>query len=252
MNSARMFATMEWTGGAQTPRSVATPGERHDMAKRTRKRTCDRCDRKFSPQGYGSHRAACGVPCSIDGCDGGACKRGWCEKHYQRWKAHGDPLTTRWAPRGAGERWLARHLKSEPTDECVEWPYGTRAGYGIMFVDGMARQVTHLVLDGVGRPRPPAPNDWALHSCDNPPCVNPAHLRWGSQDDNMRDMVKRRRDGRSVLTPAQVREIRSRHAAGGVTYEALADEFGVTGHTISCAVRRVTWKHIGSESGGDA
>lgn len=30
--------------------------------------------------------------CSIDGCDrGGKLTRGWCSKHYQRWKAHGDP-----------------------------------------------------------------------------------------------------------------------------------------------------------------
>lgn len=30
--------------------------------------------------------------CSVDGCDrGGKLIRGWCSKHYQRWKAHGDP-----------------------------------------------------------------------------------------------------------------------------------------------------------------
>lgn len=31
--------------------------------------------------------------CSIDGCSNVAAKRTWCEKHYQRWKAHGHPLT---------------------------------------------------------------------------------------------------------------------------------------------------------------
>ena len=30
--------------------------------------------------------------CSIDGCDGRVVARGWCGKHYQRWKTHGDPL----------------------------------------------------------------------------------------------------------------------------------------------------------------
>jgi hypothetical protein len=29
--------------------------------------------------------------CSIDGCASGAIARGWCNKHYQRWRAHGDP-----------------------------------------------------------------------------------------------------------------------------------------------------------------
>lgn len=29
--------------------------------------------------------------CSIDACDGLATRRGWCTKHYQRWRKHGDP-----------------------------------------------------------------------------------------------------------------------------------------------------------------
>lgn len=36
--------------------------------------------------------------CSIEDCDRPARARGWCEMHYDRWKAHGDPLTV--LPRG--------------------------------------------------------------------------------------------------------------------------------------------------------
>jgi hypothetical protein len=30
-------------------------------------------------------------PCSIKGCNGIAVTRGWCGRHYQRWKEYGDP-----------------------------------------------------------------------------------------------------------------------------------------------------------------
>lgn len=30
--------------------------------------------------------------CSIDGCEGKFYARSWCEKHYSRWRIHGDPL----------------------------------------------------------------------------------------------------------------------------------------------------------------
>lgn len=30
--------------------------------------------------------------CSIEDCDDPVCARGWCSKHYQAWKRHGDPL----------------------------------------------------------------------------------------------------------------------------------------------------------------
>ena len=33
--------------------------------------------------------------CSIEGCEStGQVRRGWCVKHYERWRAHGDPLFT--------------------------------------------------------------------------------------------------------------------------------------------------------------
>lgn len=36
--------------------------------------------------------------CSIEGCENPSKTRGWCTKHYGRWKAHGNPLTklTNW------------------------------------------------------------------------------------------------------------------------------------------------------------
>ena len=55
------------------------------------------------------------------------------------------------------------------------------------------------------------------------------------------------RSGASKLTEADIVEIRGRYAAGGVTQEDLAREFGVTVSTIRNITNRRTWKHIPGE-----
>lgn len=52
-------------------------------------------------------------------------------------------------------------------------------------------KVMHLSMEADGRPRPPAPANNALHSCDNKGCWNPGHLRWGTSADNARDYAQR-------------------------------------------------------------
>ena len=130
----------------------------------------------------------------------------------------------------------------------------------------------------------PIPDElWVLHSCDNPPCVNPAHLFLGTQADNMRDMVQKGRQGSLVhperlargdrhgsrlhperlnpprgerhrsakLTWAQVAEIRRLYAAGYITQQQLADQFGVALTTINPLLRGKTWR-INGQSTDDA
>lgn len=77
-----------------------------------------------------------------------------------------------------------------------------------------------------------------LHTCDNPPCCNPAHLKLGTESDNRRDMVLKKRH-HTKLTVEQVREIRSSTELG----KDLAARFGVTDSTV-CAIRRgERWKY---------
>jgi DNA-directed RNA polymerase specialized sigma24 family protein len=76
-----------------------------------------------------------------------------------------------------------------------------------------------------------------LHSCDNPPCVNPEHLRAGTQRDNRRDAVIRRRTARgernaaAKLTDAQFAAI-PRRVAAGERQADIAREFGVSRQAI--------------------
>lgn len=93
-----------------------------------------------------------------------------------------------------------------------------------------------------------------LHSCDNPPCVNPAHLRLGTDADNHADMVSRGRSNyltRSKLTPAQVLEIRAAYRPGKRGYHGhkgnqaeLAVQYGVTPQTVKFAAEGKTWGHL--------
>ena len=77
-----------------------------------------------------------------------------------------------------------------------------------------------------------------LHSCDNPPCCNPSHLRFGSRQENVDDMVARSRAAKPNLrlSDQQVREIRERRKSGA-RQKDLADQYGVTDGWISEIVR---------------
>lgn len=84
------------------------------------------------------------------------------------------------------------------------------------------------------------------HECDNPICCNPAHLRAGTESDNMQDCLRKRRypcgqdNPVSKLTDDQVREMR-RRLADGETSVTLAKEFGVSQNLVSLIRRRKRW-----------
>jgi hypothetical protein len=85
-----------------------------------------------------------------------------------------------------------------------------------------------------------------MHTCDNPSCINPKHLRVGSHDDNMRDMVEKRRHEwgsdhyNSKLTEQQVREIR----ASDEQHKTLAKRYGVSRPTVTNIRARRIWSHL--------
>lgn len=84
---------------------------------------------------------------------------------------------------------------------------------------------------------------WILHRCDNPPCVNPAHLFLGTAADNSTDMAKKGRS-RAFLTEVQAVEILRRFTTNKSTQTQLAREFGVSIDVVHALVRRKTWKHL--------
>ncbi len=90
-----------------------------------------------------------------------------------------------------------------------------------------------------------------LHTCDNPPCCNPAHLFPGTNQDNVDDkMAKGRHNpgrgenngGGGKLTWPDVRAIRAMRATEGMSQQAIADRFGVSQCLVGLILRNKLWR----------
>ena len=85
-----------------------------------------------------------------------------------------------------------------------------------------------------------------MHSCDVPLCVNPAHLKMGTQAENIADRdIKGRtargeQQGASKLTETQVRFIKR----SSKPTQALANRFGVHCTTVMKIKQGVNWAHV--------
>ena len=123
---------------------------------------------------------------------------------------------------------------------CIPWLAGkTAGGYGIMTYAGKhGRTTAHRIAWVLKRGDIP-PEILVLHKCDNPSCVNVEHLFLGSQLQNVKDMVGKKRHAWRDGTPWQdmyaedwerVADIRmdSRY-----TQQEVADYFGVSKGLIS-------------------
>ncbi len=125
------------------------------------------------------------------------------------------------------KKFLAKIDRSAGSFGCHPWR-GPRlpSGYGLTqgSVDYLGYSfLAHRVAWAIARRREPAAA-LILHSCDNPPCCNPAHLRSGTHQDNTHDMIKRGRanyvsSGRPVDEDGRAEAIRLRF----VEHSPMAD-----------------------------
>lgn len=132
---------------------------------------------------------------------------------------------------------------------CWLWTGPTNGkGYGVFYTGSKNRYAHRISYELYKGQIPEGLN--VLHACDIPACVNPAHLRAGTQKENAIDRESRgRRDvrgeqiGTSKLTEADVIEIRK----STLGQKALAEKYGVAPSHIWVIRAGKAWKHVTSQ-----
>lgn len=156
--------------------------------------------------------------------------------------------------RSPEERFWEKVDKHRP-DGCWEWIAGAdQHGYGT-FWDGERLVKAHRYSFALAN-RPFPDHLDCLHKCDNPWCVNPAHLFLGTAKDNHTDMVEKGRavypppnqvegetNGSARYTNAQVREFRRLFAERKMSIAAFAKLHGVNPGTMRRIVHRITYRN---------
>jgi hypothetical protein len=143
---------------------------------------------------------------------------------------------------GESDRSFWRNVRKQADGDCWDWVGPRdRDGYGISgageFGPTRAHRRSYLIAFGhlpTGR--------WVLHRCDNPACVNPAHLTLGDPKKNARERQERKREvlgerhHNAKLTDRQVREVRDLCVRGWV-HQDIADAFGSSQTNVSRIAR---------------
>lgn len=196
-----------------------------------------------------------GSVCSVDNCEGVAWCRGLCSVHYNRLRAS--------LPNGLGgknakplEVRLWKKIDKRGPDECWLWTAKSRlSGYGWIGTQSGTHKLAHrAVWELTYGPIPESDNyhgTVVMHTCDNRLCCNPAHLRLGTQADNVHDMRDKKRNvdlptrkgtdhPRAKINPEIVRAIRDRSN----TVKRLNELYGVNKAMVDNVRRGRTWSHV--------
>jgi hypothetical protein len=155
---------------------------------------------------------------------------GCCEqcRENQRFKAH---------------RFIERAANHVGND-CLEWPYAKDAkGYGKVGIDfeGVFYRFAHRLVCAKLNGAPESEKIDTAHSCGNPSCVNPRHLRWATPSENNQDKLRHGTYGQK-LGNSDVQEIRRLKAT--MSLEEIAEIKDVSPSHVSRIINRHSWANL--------
>lgn len=149
--------------------------------------------------------------------------------------------------------WFNKSVDKSNLEGCWIWTgYKMKSGHGQYSFNGdnvYTHRFAYLTVN---------PNfDQTLqvcHKCDNPSCVNPSHMFLGTQSDNSKDMVSKKRYavGQAVggaLSEEDVLKIIEMYKTGLYKQRTLGRKFGVNASQISRIVNGRRWGHLSEKVG---
>lgn len=141
------------------------------------------------------------------------------------------------------EFWRLVNIRGD--DDCWPWAGYAEEGYGRFYFRGKMMGAHELALSFTTGEQRAAGLD-SCHSCNNPICCNPRHLRFDTRASNVRDMVGAGRcaNGTSKLGPDEVLLMRTRRA-GGAAQKDLAKQYGISEGQVSMIIRGLRWPDVG-------
>lgn len=132
------------------------------------------------------------------------------------------------------ERWVAY---VDTSGDCWEWTGAlSRKGYGFVSSGGKTKQAHRWSYEmNIGQ----IPEGMVvMHKCDNPKCVNPAHLKCGTQSQNIADRDSKGRTSRgSSLSPSDQDRIRDLSKTTGRGYKAIGKWLGLSPYKVRGILR---------------
>jgi len=136
--------------------------------------------------------------CKVEKCNNQSHSKGYCPKHYGRFKKHGDAEAIHRLQHLSPDERFWMKVQKGSSDECWNWKESNRKGYGCLWVNRKyvsAHRFSWLIHHGL------IENGLeVLHKCDNTLCVNPAHLFLGTTLDNTKDRVLKGRSAKGSKT----------------------------------------------------
>jgi HNH endonuclease len=150
------------------------------------------------------------------------------------------------------EVWFWPRIKPASDGECWLWTgsIGSPHGYGIAYHNKRRYRAHRLAWALKHGPIPRG--RFVCHHCDTRACCRDEHLFLGTHRANMRDMNRKDRRVRgeqsphAKLTAACVVELR-RLRADGMSWQRLADRFGVSVAAVRQVLDGVSWSHVQEE-----